>query len=676
MKSKRKTILILFLILIVVILLVFGINIYLKDANRLTSNERKYLAEQSSVIQNINILNDVSVFGKNGVGVYYDFLDDFSREFGIEVNTVAFRLGDTTNGISLTSGNTLESGESSIYVDHYVLITKDYQYISSINNLNNQKIGLLQDNLSYINKYLNNSLSFTSYTSDTDLLNALSKNEVNGIIAPLHLYIEEILKNNYSISYHFSDISYYYKLITNNSTLGTILSKYYNTWSKKNFESYYEDHLFNTFIESLNISSTELDTMRSVEYNYGFVNNPPYEIIAGGNYGGIIAQYLKEFSSFSDTEINYVKYKYYRQFTKAISSNKVNLYLNYYTIDNTYQEVNSGIDIKYSVVVSKKDSLVVNSLTSLENKEVYVLENSNLYTYLINNTKLNVKTYSSESSLKKLIRQKKIIIIDSRTYDALCDGTFSNYSVRYELDLNSDYTFKINANDTFTKLFKNYLNFKDPHVTINKGIYNYEKTLASGTIAGTIARYFMYLLLIFIIIFLYTYKVAKRVKISKKIKKEDKLKYIDQLTSLKNRNYLNENLENWGKNTIYPQTIIVADLNNLQYINDTMGYEQGDIQIKAVANILVKNQLDNSDIIRTDGNEFVIYLVGYTTKQITSYIHKLNKEFKKLPYDYGVAICYSMIEDDIKSIEDAINEAVEDVKKQKGKKEVNDEKSI
>ena len=44
---------------------------------------------------------------------------------------------------------------------------------------------------------------------------------------------------------------------------------------------------------------------------------------------------------------------------------------------------------------------------------------------------------------------------------------------------------------------------------------------------------------------------------------------------------------------------------------------------------------------------------------------KINKEFKNLPYEYGAAIGYSMITDDIKSIEDAMNEAVEDVKKQK-----------
>ena len=153
----------------------------------------------------------------------------------------------------------------------------------------------------------------------------------------------------------------------------------------------------------------------------------------------------------------------------------------------------------------------------------------------------------------------------------------------------------------------------------------------------------------------------------KKIKKEDKLKFVDQLTSLKNRNYLNENMPNWNKNTLYPQCVIMIDLKKIQEINDTLGYEEGDNQIKSAANSLIKTQLDNTDIIRTNGNEFMIYSIGYNQKQITSYIHKLSKELNNLPYNYGVCITYSMIENDLKSIEDAINECVEDIKNQKGK---------
>ena len=161
---------------------------------------------------------------------------------------------------------------------------------------------------------------------------------------------------------------------------------------------------------------------------------------------------------------------------------------------------------------------------------------------------------------------------------------------------------------------------------------------------------------------------SKKVYIANKIKKDDKLKFIDQLTSLKNRNYLNECLDTWNNNIIYPQTIIVMDLNNLQEINDLNGYSEGDKQIKACANILIRTQLDNSEIMRTDGNEFVIYLVGYSQKQVTNYIHKLNKELDHLPYKNGAEFGYSMITDDIKTIEDALNESVEVMKQQKKEK--------
>lgn len=193
--------------------------------------------------------------------------------------------------------------------------------------------------------------------------------------------------------------------------------------------------------------------------------------------------------------------------------------------------------------------------------------------------------------------------------------------------------------------------------------------MKNGSVLSLIAKYILLTITVFGVIFIVLYKSSKRIKIAKKIRKDDKIKFIDQLTSLKNRNYLNEYIHNWNNNTIYPQTMIVIDLNNLQFINDTLGYEEGDKQIMAAANILIKTQLDNSDVMRTDGNEFLVYLVGYTQKQITNYIHKLNKEFKKLPYDYGAEFGYSMINDSIKTIEDAIIEATEEMKNAKKKEQ-------
>lgn len=669
MKKKRKIILIILAILLFISIIV-GLFLYFKNPNRLTSTEKRFLADNSTNVQNINVLNDVNVFGNNGEGVFYDFIKSFSEKYSIKTNDVTYNLGETTNGVSFTAGNTVLDNESIFYQSHYVLIGKKNEFISSSLHLKNQKIGVMNTDLSYVTKYLNTeNINLQSYTSKEELLKSFEEQtSIQYILVPLHLYIDEILTKDYYIVSHFEDIPYYFKInMGNNTSLGSIMQKYFATWKKEELIDSYREHSFKLFVKALNISIAEIDTLRSVTYQYGFVDNHPYEILSGGNYGGIIAQYLKDFTEFSDTEIHFTKYKNVNKFNNALSQNKIDLYFGYYDINNSFITVPSNISLSYTVLAPKDNNIVVESLKSLTNQTIYVLENSNLYTYLKNNSQAQIKTYKDEKELKKIVNKKQIVVMDSNTYYS-CGYLFGKYNTRYSDKVDASYSFKLSTNEVFAKLFTKFVNIKSPNESIYKGIYNYDLTLRTGTITGTIARYFMYILIAAILIFLYVYRLTKKVKISKKIKKEDKLKYIDQLTSLKNRNYLTENLDNWSQNTIYPQAVVVIDLNNLQYINDTMGYEKGDEQIKATANILVKTQLDNSDIIRTDGNEFVVYLVGYQTKQVTSYMHKLNKEFKKLPYEYGAAIGYSMIEDKLKSVEDAINEAVEEVKKQKSNK--------
>ena len=150
------------------------------------------------------------------------------------------------------------------------------------------------------------------------------------------------------------------------------------------------------------------------------------------------------------------------------------------------------------------------------------------------------------------------------------------------------------------------------------------------------------------------------------IKKEDKMMYLDVMTNLKNRNYLNDNLSYWEDNKVYPQAVVVIDLNNISIINDTKGHEEGDRQIKSAASILIKTQRENSEIIRTDGNEFLIYLVGYEENQIVTYVNKLMKEFKSLPYEYGASMGYFMITSESTTIDDAINEALIKMRENKG----------
>jgi len=77
--------------------------------------------------------------------------------------------------------------------------------------------------------------------------------------------------------------------------------------------------------------------------------------------------------------------------------------------------------------------------------------------------------------------------------------------------------------------------------------------------------------------------------------------------------------------------------------------------------------MENTDVIRTDGNEFLIYMVGYDEKKVIEYTRLLSKELKELPHDFGATLGYSMIVDDVKTIDDAINEATLSMRQAKEK---------
>lgn len=663
-KSVKRILLVIPAIVFIVIATLIIMNV-LKDENKLTVKEKEWINNNLSTVQNVNIINNLSVFGANGSGVFYDFVNDMSKEYGLKINPVTYNNGESSVSHGFMATNSLDDNSLVIYEDNYVLIKKDYEVITDIASLSSKSIGVLSSDVTYLNSYLKSfNLKLTAYENKKALEEAFSK-DLDYILVPKYEYLDYIVANDYQISYHFNDIKRYYTYELQGDYFSSIIKKYFTKWNGKYFDSSYNKAMKQALIENLKLTDSDIKQLNSKVYSYGFINNSPYEIIMGGNYGGIISVYLNKFSKVAGVDFKYSKYRSYKLLTNAINDGSLDLYFNYYTLTNNYKEINTHMNIEYNIIAKESNSMVVNSLDSLKGKTVYVLQDSMLYNYLSTIDDITINTYRNVKELKKIAKQDNIIMIDHNTYETYANKELSGYTIRYTSNTDGTYNFKVREDGPFYKTLNAFIKLQDPNLTINEGLYNYTKTLKSGTVLGTIAKYSLYLIIGFVIIMYLLYKSTKRVKISKKIKKVEKIRYIDQLTSLKNRNYLNENINAWNKNTIYPQATIVLDLNRLQEINDTLGYEKGDRQIKAAANILIKTQLDNSDIMRTDGNEFLIYLVGYEERQIISYIKKLYKEFKNLPYEYGATIGHSMITNDLKSIEDAINESVEDMKQKK-----------
>lgn len=664
MIKKKKSIIIIIISILLVIGIAIGLYFILNDKDKLTVSERNWVNESIGTIQNINVVNNVNVFGKDGSGVYYDFIKDFETEYGLNINPITFNEGSNPSGITFGIKQSIGENDILFYTDHYVLVSKNNDIISQEENLNGKSIDILSKDLSYVSKYLKkaSNVSFKQFETMDEMLLDMNENDTY-MLVPLIKNLDVILSKDYKVIYHFSDIKDYYVLQISDDKLSSVLKKYYNKWNNE-FNDVYNNNLFKTFTNNMNISDTEVDSMQSITYNYGFVNASPYEVILGGKYGGIIAVYLSNFSKFADIEFNFVKYKNFNSFTKAINKKDIDLYFNYYNFTDDFYQTD-GLSIEYVVAARRDNNTVVKSIYSLIGETVYVQENSKIYDYIKNINDINVKTFSTTKELFKLNKKDVYIILDKNTFDYYSDKKLDNYTSRYSDYISNEYTFKVRTNSALYRLLDKYVGVMDEDEMVLDGLNNHYDTIKSGSIITKVAEYILYIAIIVVIVIFVLFKKSKKVSIARKIKKDDKMKFIDQLTSLKNRNFLNENIETWNNNTIYPQTIVVVDLNKIQEINDLYGYNEGDKQIKALANILVRTQLDNSEIMRTDGNEFVIYLVGYNQKQISNYIFKLNKEIKKLPYEFGAEFGFSMIQDDIKTIEDALNEAVEDMKKNK-----------
>lgn len=659
MKKRKLFLWILLVIIFIAIVSVFTFK-FLNDKNKLTSEERTWINKNINVVHSINVIKDENVFSANGSGVFYSFLSDFQKEYGLKLNFVSVdSVNDNSNSLIVTKNIT--ENDNLFYKDHYVLVGINNEFINSNEELDNKTIGVLNSDLEYVKKYLNYNITFNGYESIDGLIKS------NGlIIIPRMKYIDKILENNLNIIYHLDDINCYYVLNTSDDVLGNILNKFFSKW-EENINKNIKKEEFKLFIKSLNITDTEIDKLLSVDYHYGFVNTSPYEVIMNGNYGGIVSEYLHEFSEFSGVYFKITKYRNINRLVNAVNNDKIDIYFSYGDIiKSNYTSTNNGINNTLSIVTNKNSDKMINSIYGLQNEEVYVEENSNIHNYLKKIDNIKIKIYKNNNELFKLNKKNVIIVMDSYVFNYYSNTKLNNYVSKYNSFINSKYTFKVNKeNKTLLTLLDKYINYLDNYEVINNGLNSHANIVAKGNILNNVAKYIILFISGLLVIGFFVYKKNKRIIISKRIKKDDKIRFIDDLTCLKNRAYLSDFIKTWNNNTIYPQAIIVIDLNNIKEINDKYGVLEGDKQIQAAANALIKTQLDNSDLMRSDGNEFVIYSVGYNQKQIVNYLHKLSKEFRKLPYNFGAEYGYSLIENNLKTVEDALNEAILDMKEKK-----------
>ena len=671
----KKKALIIFPLLVVIIVFV-GVFIYYnrEDAKTsLTVNEKKWVLENDTKMIDINVINDYPLYGLNGEGVFFNFLDDFKDNVGLEFNKIAYSKdaeledNDSYSFRVLDNEEELSNNDLLIATDGYIAIGKEYMRINRVSDMSNITFGVFKDDAAEISYYLKSGvgLAFKSYDTIDELFQALDNNEVGMIIIPNIMYLDKTIENNtYFINYYFTEMSKKIVLSLSDSKdnikLNTIIKKYFEKWKTDNFVNEYNDVYFDYYITENEVSSAESTDLVKKNYVYGYVENYPYEVEVDGVVSGIAGEYLKRMSRLTDISFTYKRYSSKEALRKAVNKGDVDIYFDYYNFseeNDDYKPTISTFIEDYVVLGRRSDNYVVNSFESLKDESIAMVGDTSLYNYFENNSRSDITIYDTNDDLVENANNK-MLVVDNEIYNLYKNTAFKDYDILYQDTMMNDYKFMVkNNNSSFYNLF-NYI------ITTNS-YYNYRNSGLADISRSIVERSsFMGLFLIILVIvsvplialvFLYFYFKHKR-KV-KKVKKEDRHKYTDLLTSLKNRNYLNKKAPDWENSKVYPQAVVIIDLNNVKYINDNYGHEEGDKLIVTAASTLVNTQLENSEIIRTDGNEFLVYLVGYSERQVETYAKKLEKEMKSLPHDFVASVGYSMIEDDIKTLDDAINEA-------------------
>ncbi len=150
----------------------------------------------------------------------------------------------------------------------------------------------------------------------------------------------------------------------------------------------------------------------------------------------------------------------------------------------------------------------------------------------------------------------------------------------------------------------------------------------------------------------------------KKIKQDEilYLSYHDSLTTLFNRRYIEERINQIEAMESYPLSIILGDINGLKIVNDVLGHYEGDRFLIEASKILMESCRQSDIVARWGGDEFLILLPNTNaaeTELICENINKRCAELTNMSIKLSISLGYAIRENDKEEIARTINSAEE-----------------
>ena len=377
----------------------------------------------------------------------------------------------------------------------------------------------------------------------------------------------------------------------------------------------------------------------------------PYEYVnEKEEYSGLSADYIDYIENILSLKIEVDKNYNWLESLTAIEHNKIDLIS---AISRTTERAKVMLFTEpyfsaATVLVSRKNGFNANSLESLKGRTIGIPVENALSTYIAADyPEITIIIVGSTiSGLKKLnegkfdafINDISIInhVINKEQLSDLIITGFSPYRLKITMAVRTELEPLVGI---LNKVFLN-ITEKEKAAIANNWL---SVQVNTGTELSTIILWVLPIILLLMLIILIFVRMNRRFK---------ELSLTDQLTGLRNRRFLQNNLKNdveiilrmnskaklnlmQGKQSKSDLIFFLVDLDQFKQINDYHGHAIGDVVLSQIKSILNKVFRETDYLVRWGGEEFLIISRFISRKQAPELAERLRESFEKHDFDIG-----------------------------------------
>ncbi len=527
-----------------------------------------------------------------------------------------------------------------IYKNPYAIITKEGNAIQSIGDIDQKRVGFLKDDIVLnLLPQLYKKIRYDEilFKDKKDGIKAVHDGTIDAFITPGGAVV-------YDYIYTYPDLKYVFKInkisseltfstMKKNHILAEILEDEIKEIKDNQLKKLIRENEIKYYRKIMNLTEEELNYLKN-EGNvvFGITKDYlPFDYYGEGKYLGINAEIMKEIENKTGILFTY-EYADFDTLYEKLKKGEIDV-LNIAKTEERSECIlfPRPFSKERDIIVGRKDSLDVRDIFGLENKKVAVIRGF-WHKEILEKNLINVEIIETNNIMESLnlvnsgkadylIENPTVVryyIGESELYDLCEKGVTTSGSYLY-YGVNKDKPHLASIMDKVLPLLdiEELTKIGYAEIPHRQNIKKEERLLFIISM----------LLVAFLLLGGLTYKIKKDLNLEKKkieaFNAREELLYTDTLTNLKNRNHYLTKIRDALDKEVYPQTFMIADLNNLKVVNDKYGHQLGDELLKLFSKSLHHILPENAYLYRYGGDEFYIILLGEIVAPVESLIVKI-----------------------------------------------------